>query len=72
MNPEVQSHKYVFQLWLKYLKLALFEYLCAVFKLLQCICAYLLNLIGRYFDVLEFKPLDMLLQSSTSHLTGSN
>lgn len=47
-------------------------HLCVVSNLLQCICAYLWSLIGSYFDVVEFKPLDMLLQSSTSHLTGYN
>ncbi len=47
-------------------------HLCVVSNLLQCICAYLWSLIGSYFDDVEFKPLDMLLQSSTSHLTGYN
>lgn len=78
LNPEVLCHKYVFQLWLRvctvfeHLCTFMHLHLCVVSNLLQCICAYLWSLIGSYFDVLEFKPLDMLLQSSTSHLTGYN
>lgn len=51
LNPEVLSHKYVFQLWLKYLKFAL----CLSVCVRLCICIFVLSLICSSAFVLIYE-----------------